>query len=184
MTSQDVILGILMKRSLSGYDIKHMFETVFSYFYNASFGTIYPTLSKMEKEGLITKESVIQEGRPNKNVYSITEEGQKHFKAYMYSPMQANEFKSDAMTRLFFGEFIEVEVIIEYLESGVSSTKNDLERLQKMYENGKSKSLMSQTQEICIQIGIENMESTLRTLMAGIERLSNLKVEKGQNESG
>ena len=56
MTSQDVILGILMKRSLSGYDIKHMFETIFSYFYNASFGTIYPTLSKMEKEGLITKE--------------------------------------------------------------------------------------------------------------------------------
>ncbi len=184
MTSQDVILGILMKRSLSGYDIKHMFETVFSYFYNASFGTIYPTLSKMEKEGLITKESVIQEGRPNKNVYSITEEGQKHFKAYMYSPMQANEFKSDAMTRLFFGEFIEVEVIIEYLEIGIASTKDDLERLRKMYENGKSNSLMSQTQELCIQIGIENMESTLRTLMAGIERLSNLKVEKGKNESG
>ena len=33
-------------------------------------------------------------------------------------------------------------------------------------QNGKSSSLMSQTQEICIQIGIENMESTLRTLMA------------------
>lgn len=177
MTSQDVILGILMKRSLSGYDIKHMFEKVFSYFYNASFGTIYPTLSKMDKEGLITKESVIQEGRPNKNVYSITEEGQKHFKTYMYSPMQANEFKSDAMTRLFFGEFIEVEVVIEYLENGVLSAKDDLVRLRKMYEDGKSK--MSQTQELCIQIGIENTESTLRTLMAGIERLSNLHKEKG-----
>ena len=156
-----------------------MFETVFSYFYNASFGTIYPTLSKMEKEGLITKESVIQEGRPNKNVYSITEEGQKQFRTYMYSPIQANEFKSDAMTRLFFGEFVEVEVIIEYLENGVSSTKTDLERLRKMYENGMSNSLMSRTQEICIQIGIENTESTLRTLTAGIERLSNLQTEKG-----
>ena len=77
MNSQDVILGIIMYHSLSGYDIKHKLETIFSYFYNASYGTIYPTLSKMEKEGMITKESVIQEGRPNKNVYSITEEGQQ-----------------------------------------------------------------------------------------------------------
>ena len=161
-----------------------MVETVFSYFYNASFGTIYPTLSKMEKEGLITKESVIQEGRPNKNVYSITEEGQKHFKAYMYSPVEANEFKSDAMTRLFFGEFIEVEVIIEYLENGVSSTIDDLERLRNMYEIGKSSSLLSPTKELCIQIGIESMESTLRTLMAGVERLSKLQMEKRENESG
>ena len=75
--------------------------------------------------------------------------------------MQANEFKSDAMTRLFFGEFIEVEVIIEYLEYSVSSTKDDLERLRKMYENGKSSSLMSQTQEICIQIGIEQFGKSL-----------------------
>ena len=54
----------------------------------------------------------------------------------MYSPMQANEFKSDVMTRLFFGKFIQVEVIVEYLENGVLSAKDDLVRLQKMYEDG------------------------------------------------
>ena len=42
------------------------------------------------------------------------------------------------MTRLFFGEFVEVEVIIEFLENAYASTKDDLERLRKMYENGKS----------------------------------------------
>ncbi|MBD0379473.1 helix-turn-helix transcriptional regulator [Paenibacillus sedimenti] len=176
MTSQDVILGILMKRSLSGYDIKHLLESVFSYFYNASYGTIYPTLSKMEKDGLITKESVLQEGRPNKNIYTITEEGRKQFRAYMYSPMQANEFKSDGMTRLFFGEFVDPEVIARYLEHGIAGTKETLARLQKMYED--CKDTMSPTQEICILIGIENNESTLRTLGNGLDRLNKLKLEK------
>ncbi|MFD0695632.1 helix-turn-helix transcriptional regulator [Paenibacillus sp. GCM10027628] len=181
MTSQDVILGILMKQSRSGYDIKHLLESVFSYFYNASYGTIYPTLSKLEKDGLITKESVLQEGRPNKNIYSITDEGRKHFRTYMYSPMQANEFKSDAMIRLFFGEFVEPEVIIGYLELGIEKTKETLARLRKNYEEWKA--TMSPTQEICILIGIENSESLLGTLGNGLDKFKKLNQGKEVGKS-
>ncbi|MEW9700811.1 PadR family transcriptional regulator [Paenibacillus sp. SI8] len=180
MTSQDVILGILMKKSHSGYDIKIVLESVFSYFYNASFGTIYPTLSKMEKEGLITKESVLQEGRPNKNVYSITDEGRNHFKGYMHSPIQPNEFKSDAMIRLYFGEFVEPEATIKTLEFGIEKTQRALAELKHMYESCKAN--ISPTQEICILIGIENNESALRTLGRGLERLTNLKSGKEVRE--
>ncbi|NEW06934.1 PadR family transcriptional regulator [Paenibacillus sp. SYP-B3998] len=176
MTSQDVILGMLMKKSLSGYDMKHLLESVFSYFYNASYGTIYPTLSKMEKEGLITKESVQQDGRPNKKVYSITEEGRERFRTYMYSPIQLNEFKSDAMIRLYFGEFIEPEVVISYLELGIQRTEETLVVLKSDYE--KHKHSISSTQEICLLIGIENNESVLGTLGRGLERLRKLLPEK------
>lgn len=173
MNSQDVILGLLMHHSLSGYDIKHKLETIFSYFYNASYGTIYPTLSKMEKEGLITKQSVIQEGKPNKNVYTITEEGEHKFKAYMYSPVEDNEFKSDAMTRLFFGEFVDTEVMVGVLETYLVRTKSGLESLRKLYADCQSE--MSPTQEICIQIGISNSESQLHTLTQGLARLKNIE---------
>ncbi|OCT14979.1 hypothetical protein A8709_12680 [Paenibacillus pectinilyticus] len=172
MTSQDVILGLLMHHSLSGYDMKHKMETILSYFNNASFGTIYPTLSKMEKEELITKQSVIQEGRPNKNVYSITEKGREQFKTYMYSPVEDNEFKSDAMTRLFFGEFVEKDVIVGVLEEYLQRTKGHMERLSKLYVECQPE--MSHSQEICIQIGINNSESQIRTLTQGIVRLKNL----------
>jgi len=56
LNSQDVILGILMKEALTGYQIKQLLENVFSNFYNSTYGTIYPTLARMEKERLITKE--------------------------------------------------------------------------------------------------------------------------------
>lgn len=173
MNSQDVILGLLMHHSLSGYDIKHKMETVLSYFNNASFGTIYPMLSKMEKEGLITKESVIQEGKPNKNLYSITEEGQHQFKQYMYSPIENDEFKSDAMTRLFFGEFVEAHIMVGVLEEFLKRTKVNLERLRQLYVDCQHE--MSPTQEICIQIGINNSESKIHTLTQGITRLKNVE---------
>ena len=77
MNSQDVILGMLMKRSLTGYEIKQLFEDLFSYFYSSSYGTIYPMLHRMEKEELLTKENVLQDGKPNKNVFTITEKGRR-----------------------------------------------------------------------------------------------------------
>ncbi|RTE08288.1 PadR family transcriptional regulator [Paenibacillus whitsoniae] len=169
MNSQDVILGLLMKGGLSGYDIKHRLESIFSYFYNASYGTIYPTLNKLEKEGFITKMSVIQEGRPNKNVYTITEEGRAQFSTYLKSPIEPNEFKSDVMTRMFFGEFLEKDVMLGMLEDHLQKARDNLNRLTDMYQACMPG--MSPTQEICIQIGISNSKSVIETLSQGIERL-------------
>ncbi|TXK76384.1 PadR family transcriptional regulator [Paenibacillus sp. N3.4] len=177
MTSQDVILGMLMKRGLTGYEIKHLLETIFSYFYNASYGTIYPTLSKMEKEGLITKESVLQEGRPNKNIFTITDLGKTHFKTYMNSPVLADEYKSDRMIRLYFGEFVEREVIISSLELDLARANEELERLEANYKLWQP--TMSPTQEICIQIGIENTATLIQTLTNGLNRLKHIAEEKG-----
>jgi DNA-binding PadR family transcriptional regulator len=170
LNSQDVILGILMRESISGYDIKHKFETVFSYFYNASYGTIYPTLSKMEKDGLITKVSIVQEGKPNKNVYTITEEGKKSFQQYMNSEIQDNEMKSDFMVRLHFGELADPDLVIHWLETGVRKAEEDLKRIQADEKHWKP--FMSPTQKICIEIGISNKQNVLRILE---EKLSNLK---------
>ena len=36
-------------KELSGYDIKIVFEDVFTHFFDGSFGMIYPTLRQLEK---------------------------------------------------------------------------------------------------------------------------------------
>lgn len=62
---------------------------------------IYPTLRKLEKDGKILKEVVIQEGRPNKNIYAITESGKEEFDDYLQSEIDDETFKSDFLMRLF-----------------------------------------------------------------------------------
>jgi DNA-binding PadR family transcriptional regulator len=174
--SQDVILGILMESSTSGYDIKQKFETLFSYFYNASYGTIYPTLSRMEKDGLITKESLVQEGKPNKHLYTITEEGKAAFFRYLVSDIQEVENKSDFMLRLFFGEWAEPELVVHWLESGIRKAEQTAAKLTAEQERWKSK--MSPTQLLCLQLGIGNQENVIRTLREGLAKAKRLPQEE------
>ena len=85
MTGKDIILGLLIEKSRSGYEINEVFETVFRYFYKTSYGMIYPTLRRLEKERLVEKNVVIQEGKPNKNIYNITKKGIEEFHCYLKS---------------------------------------------------------------------------------------------------
>jgi len=170
--SQDVILGILMESDASGYEIKKKLEKVFSYFYNASYGTIYPTLKKMENDGLITKQNIVQEGKPNKNIYTITEKGRQSFYRYLESDIQDVEIKSDFMIRLFFGKFAEPELVIKWIETGIQKTEQSLAKLYAEHERWHSK--MSLTQLLCLNIGISNLENILKNLKEGLDKIKSL----------
>ena len=167
MKSQDVILGILMETSASGYEIKQHFERLFSNFYNASYGTIYPTLTKLEQDGLITKQSLVQEGRPNKNVYTITEKGREAFHRYMVSDIQEVEIKSDFMLRLFFAKYADPTLVIAWLESGIRKSEETISRLQKEREQWAGQ--LTPTQLLVINMGIANQEAIRSNLLLGLE---------------
>lgn len=42
-----VILGLLSHEDLTGYEIKKRMDTTLKYFWGASYGSIYPTLSEL-----------------------------------------------------------------------------------------------------------------------------------------
>lgn len=173
MNSQDVILGTLMKRSLSGYEIKQIFEDVFSYFYSSSYGTIYPMLHRMEKEELLTKEEVLQEGKPNKIVYTITENGRNQFNAYLMSPVEADSFKSDLLMRLYFGQFVETGLVIDWLKQSKIRTQVQLDQLNEKYLLYKEH--MNPAHQICIKIGIREYIAKLETINEGLAQLEQLE---------
>lgn len=64
------LLFVLDERPMHGYEIIQALSDRFGGTYVPSAGTIYPRLSKLEAEGLVTKQS---DGR--KTVYAITEAG-------------------------------------------------------------------------------------------------------------
>ncbi|OPA75568.1 hypothetical protein BVG16_19690 [Paenibacillus selenitireducens] len=173
MNSQDVILGMLLKGPKSGYDMKQKFQSTFSFFYDASFGTIYPTLSKMEALGYITKESIIQEGKPNKNIYSITPSGREKFQEYIHSPMESEVYRSDFLMRLFFGEFVDKAVIIGWFERKIEELEASHQSLSTGYEQFIHHS--SPTQALCAEFGMEQLKMSFAFLKKGLEKLHNLE---------
>lgn len=165
-----------MNSSLSGYEIKQKFEDIFSYFYSSSYGTIYPMLHRMEKEGLLTKEIVIQDGRPNKNVYSITEKGKEQFNSYLYSPLEMDTFKSDFLMRLYFGQFAGNDKVIAWLKQVQQEVEQQLEGLSAKYMRHKDE--MQPAHNICIQIGIKEYTAKLEAIAEGLASFEQIEMEK------
>ncbi len=77
MHTRSICLAILSFDEHSGYDIRKLLtEGPFSYFLAASYGSIYPALSRLEEEGLITGRDEVEPGRPARRVFSITQAGE------------------------------------------------------------------------------------------------------------
>ncbi len=106
MNIRTLCLGILQFDDATGYEInKLVADGRFSHFIEASYGSIYPALTKMMQEELVTCRTEIQPGKPSRKIYAITPAGQAElFRALEESP-KPNRFKSEF---LFLGLFANV----------------------------------------------------------------------------
>lgn len=75
MSLRFAILGLLARESLTGYDLTKRFDSSVGFFWSAKHSQIYPELAALTKEGLVTFELVAQTSKPNKKVYTITDDG-------------------------------------------------------------------------------------------------------------
>lgn len=111
-----VILGLLAHEILSGYDIKKRIGTRVRYFYDISYGQLYPELTRLEREGLIAREAASSEGRVRK-LYSITEAGRRELECWAGSPAEEEKIQYDILLKLFFGADCSLRAIRRHLET-------------------------------------------------------------------
>lgn len=97
-----VILGLLSHEELTGYEIKKRMDTTLKYFWNASYGSIYPALNDLVNRGLATKREDTNSKR-NKLIYTITENGQDYLKKWLSLPIEKDELRYETLLKLFLG---------------------------------------------------------------------------------
>ena len=120
------LLGVLNLMSGSGYDIKKFCDSSIGYFWNENYGHIYPVLKTMEQEKVITKQVEQTEGRPTKNVYSITEKGREELKKWLMLPVEREPGRSELLLKIFWARDIPVENIIEKLQQIKDESEKEL----------------------------------------------------------
>lgn len=169
MNIQGVVLGFLMDECMSGYDIKRRFEVSVANFFEASFSGIYPALRKMEKDGLITKDVVIQEGKPNKNIFSITERGRKAFLAYLESPSQATVIHADILVRLFFGKYASRGQIEKWIADELRRTEENYRSLCHTKETAHD--CLDSFEAMTLEYGIANAQFVREWILKFAEQL-------------
>src|SRR3984957_20471125 len=99
------LLGLIAEQpARSGYDLVQTFRLSMVHYWPAHPGQIYPTLDRMERDGWIAGREVIQRGRPNKRVYSITAAGRKVLLEWLSSPYEPLKMKNAPLLKSrFFG---------------------------------------------------------------------------------
>lgn len=169
MKGRDVVLGLLMEKELSGYDIKMVFEEIFTHFFDGSFGMIYPTLRQLEKDGKIRKEVVMQDGKPNKKMFFITDEGRKEFQQYLQSDVEKEVLRSDFLMRMYFGKYSDVSTIQKWMEEEIKRKEADIEDLLSKYETWKKG--ITFEEEVSLEIGIATYTAEVETLKKKLTQL-------------
>lgn len=74
-----IILGLLKESPKHGYQIKKKIREILSIFAGVELKSIYYPLRVLEKKGMVAKQTVRQEKRPERFVYTLTPKGQRRF---------------------------------------------------------------------------------------------------------
>lgn len=163
MKSNDIILGILLEEPATGYEIKEKFSTSFSYFYNASFGSIYPILHKLTKEDKVVFKNIPQDGKPNKKIYFITEKGKRAFQEYLQKPIENEKIKWDFMAHLFYSKYLSTTSRLELINSEIEMKESEL-RILTTLQRKLRKQRIDPYQVFCLDLGIKQKQLVVTEL--------------------
>ncbi|GLQ07077.1 PadR family transcriptional regulator [Sneathiella chinensis] len=107
MDIRTLCLGLLTFGEATGYEIKKAFQDRMSMVYDASFSSIYPSLNRLTKEGLVSCRAESQSRRPDRKVYSITPAGREEFLKEIHNAPAADKFRSDFLATLMFSHLLQ-----------------------------------------------------------------------------
>jgi len=116
MSLEHAILGILNYEPMTGYDLKKTVDASVSHFWPAVQSQIYKTLSRMEKSGWLTVETITQDPRPPRKVYHLTEPGKRELFRWLNEPQPASEVRLAWLLQVFFGGRLSDTQVIDLLE--------------------------------------------------------------------
>jgi DNA-binding PadR family transcriptional regulator len=129
MDVKSLCLAILSRGDASGYEIrKELAEGVFGVFYDAGYGSIYPALSRLAAEKLVTVRELEQDKRPDKKLYRITPIGRLALLNALRAQPTPDKFRSDFMMITLFAHLLPARDIDALVVARIADLRQKLEQ--------------------------------------------------------
>ncbi len=130
MNIRTLCLGILHFGDATGYEIRKLAsEGDFSHFVEASFGAIYPALTRLTADGLVAWDLAAGEGKPNRKVYRITPAGRIALREAMYEPPRADIFKSEFLFLCLLCDVVGADHLREMIDRRLAQHHAERDRM-------------------------------------------------------
>lgn len=133
MNVKTLCLSILYEGEATGYEIRKLcVEGECSYFVEASYGSIYPALAKLETEGLVTSRVEQQDGKPAKKIYAITEQGRQAFIDSLFEKLGEDQFRSEFLLFARFVSELPASLVEQRLHERLEQLNRQIAELEKI----------------------------------------------------
>jgi len=120
MSIEHAILGLLSLNSLSGYDIKKMFEGSAALYWSGNNNQIYKALIKLHELDWVSRQAEKQDGSPSRKIYSITEKGLQELRRWISNTPEIPQVRNSFLIQLAWADMLtanELDALLEKYES-------------------------------------------------------------------
>lgn len=171
------ILGLLNYQDMTGYEIMEVFRDSLNFFWNAQTSQIYRELQGLEERNWVCKTIVCQQGKPDKKIYSITEEGKTELLRWLADGNLGLNSRIPILMKVFFMGERNKEENIRYFKRVKEECENFLKSLDRVPEyieaygeviGEKDKTAYWQ---MTVEYGRKNMQMHIEWAQSCIERL-------------
>lgn len=153
-------LGALSIEEASGYELQKNFkEGAFSHFLEASYGSIYPALTRLTEDGLVTCSEQVQAGRPDKKVYSINDAGRGALADALAGLPAEDKHRSEFLFFMSFSDLMDSRQIERLVDTRVETLRDRLALIDEAEAEAFSKG-----QEFVLGYGRVILEASIKYL--------------------
>jgi DNA-binding PadR family transcriptional regulator len=132
MALGDAILACLTEHPMTGYELAKTFDSSIGFFWKTDHQQIYRELSRLRDRGYIQGREVVQTGKPNKLVYTLTPEGRAAFRHWAARPSVPASIKDDLLIRLYALEAVDIEPLRADLMARLEHHRDRYERYERI----------------------------------------------------
>lgn len=130
MDIKTICLAILAQGNATGYEIqKAIKDGPLAYFFDASFGSIYPALARLSEEELIACEIVSEPGKPERKVYTIQPKGWLHLSNALVNVSMKDRIRSPFLAVMLFSGLLSPRELYSLIESRIEMHRSVLTHL-------------------------------------------------------
>ncbi|HEY7845950.1 MAG TPA: PadR family transcriptional regulator [Bradyrhizobium sp.] len=132
MALGDAILACLTERPMTGYELAKAFDSSMGFFWKTDHQQIYRELSKLRDRGHVQAREVVQSGKPNKLVYTLTDQGKAAFRHWAARPSVPASIKDDLLVRICALDAVDLEPLRADLMARLEHHRDRYERYERL----------------------------------------------------
>ncbi|MBC9715086.1 PadR family transcriptional regulator [Streptomyces sp. TRM66268-LWL] len=115
MALRHAVLAALLDEELSGYQLAKSFDLGVANFWHALPQQLYAELAKLEADGLVSGREVVQETRPNKRLFKVTDEGLAELERFAESSAKPSMLRDDLAVKVQSSDLVDTAAVIVQL---------------------------------------------------------------------